>query len=211
MALMKKIEIGQYELEANYDEIPRDGFRYTISTIGNSRDKQGQKFYPHHLKGMHSGSFPDSVDLIIYNAKAEFRHIDSIWVRKLDGKCSIMNSISLSYSDWELPDSLSNFVDRYVKALREEINIAEVTFSKDEYGYSIYCTVNISESGDIYSSIEKLEETQEFLYRKSLVKPDTKTSEKYGEERWHWWIRYVIVPLIGSGTIAAVLANYLFK
>lgn len=208
---MKEVEIGEHKLEAHYDESPRDGFRYSIDAIGNSHDKRGQKFYPHFMKGINGSSFPDSVDLHVYDVKRKFRHIDSIWVRKVDGRCSIMNSMSLYYPDWELPESISNFVDRYVKALRKQCDIAEVEFSKDEYGYNIFCTVNISESEDIYSGIEKLEEAQEFLYRKLLIKPDKKVSEKYGEGRLHWWIRYVIVPLIGSGTIAAILANYLFK
>lgn len=208
---MQKIKIGEYALEAHYDENPRDGFRYSIDTNGNPREKQGQKFYPHFLKGLNGGSFPDSVDLNIYDAKRKFRHIDSIWVRKLDGKCSIKNSMSFYYSDWELPESISQFVDRYIAALREQRNIEKVTFSKDEYGYNIFCAVSVSGSENIYSSIESLEENQEFLYRKLLIKPDTKSSEKYGEGRLHWWIRYVIVPLIGSGTIAAVLAKYFFK
>ncbi len=198
-----KIKIAQQELDAHYDEQCTYGYMYTVEASGNPSSKYMQKFFPGRLSGVNCSALQDKLDLCIYDLKTGFRHIESMWVRKREGKCHIQNSISFEYTNWDLPESLSSFIDRYASGLKESGQITEVRADKNEYGYYVMSTVELTETDDICKKVDSLEELQESIYRKTIIKPQNIQVTKYGEERRHWWIRYVIVPLIGSGAIAA--------
>ncbi|NEZ02537.1 hypothetical protein G4Y73_00065 [Wenzhouxiangella sp. XN201] len=207
----RPIQIGESILEAYFSNEPIDGFPLTVETHSNHARKVGQKFYPRQLQGLRGEQFPEGVDLAIYEAKRGFRYVNAIWVKKLAGQCEISNSISLDFHSWDLPESLGSFIDRYVDALQSSELAIRVSSSKTEYGFDLISTIDVPGTSDIYSRLEQLESTQESLYRKELIPPTGGPIQKYGEERRHWWIRYVIVPLVGSGAVAAVLANYLLR
>lgn len=205
------IQIGSKELECNFDENPDDGFHTWLDAVGDPAVKHAQKFYPANFQGISGEQFPDSVWFSIYNLKRGFRFIDSIVVKKLNGKCTLVNSMSIDFQFWDLEESLGSFIDRYADALRNSPLGVKVETEKTEYGYYLTSTIPVAPGDGIYSRLIKLEELQESTYRKQLVPVKSHASNRYGEERIHWWIRYVIVPLLGSSAVAAVLGAYLFR
>ena len=205
------VQIGTNELEASVSENPIDGFRFTVEANGDPKLKIPQLFYPTQLTGVKAEQFPDSLDLHIYNVSSGFRFIDMVSVTKLEGNCFFKNWISFGFQNWDLGESLGSFIDRYADALRNSSLKVKVETYKDEYGYSMISTIPVAPEESIYDRMSKLEELQETTYRKQLLPSKTEESKKYGEERIHWWIRYVIVPLVCSGAAATVIGAYLLR
>jgi hypothetical protein len=154
--------------------------------------------------------FPDSLELSIYQPQLQFHPIDMIYVSK-SSIASIRIMMSFYFSTWEMPESLGSFVERYAKAISQRPEILDASSEKNDVGYGVYCEIQPGWSKDIYRCIQELENTVLSLYRQQIVPPTAQAKEKYGEERLHWWIRYVIVPVVCSGGIAAILVKYLLQ
>lgn len=130
-----------------------------------------------------------------------------VYVQKKSGKCQLKHVLDFNYFDWDMPESLGSFLDRYKEKIKEIPNFISVRKERSDYGYSIDFISSVDALEDIYYQIRNIEDSLESLYRENLTIPAHAETKKYGEDRIHWWIRYVIVPLIGSSTIAAALVK----
>jgi hypothetical protein len=205
-----KFKIGNKELEATHDKAAADGYLYSVEASGNPKERHMQQVFPRMMAGITGSTFPDSCELFIYDVRSGFGKICMIYVHKLRSICKTKLTVSFNFMNWDLPESLGSFVDRYITGLRDSFPISEITSSRSEYGYDVDLSILIGNNEDIYRSIMSMEGALESKYRKLLVPPSESTT-KYGESRLHWWIRYVIIPLACSGTIAAVIGKYLLK
>ena len=206
-----EVAIGKAHLEAIYDATPLDGYTHTIQVDSNLVGASDKKFYPRQLSGICGRDFPDRCELIFSSFKSGFRNIYYMRIHKLRGICNVSLTVSFDFSKWDLPESLGSFVDRFTAAVLKDSLFCGAVSSKCDYGFDIDCSVPINDFEDVFSKISEAEAKLESLYRKHLVPAADLTSVKYGEERMHWWIRYVFVPIICSSTIAAVIARYLLK
>jgi hypothetical protein len=205
-----KFKIGKEEVEAIHDEAAADGYVYTVEASGNPKEKRMQQVFPRMLSGVTGDTFPDNCDLYIYDARSGFGKICMIYVHKLQTLCRAQLVVSFNYMDWDLSEALGSFVDRYVAGIRHAYPASEVSTSKSEYGYDVSWSLPIQADEDIHRIIMSMEELLESKYRKLLI-PPKENATQYGEGRLHWWIRYVVIPLACSGTIAAVIGKYLLK
>lgn len=203
------IKIGLKELAAYVERDAVDAYKFSIETSGNKREKYAQTFYPISLGEETGESFPNDTELSIYNVESDFRVINTIWIKKKNGVCKISLNINVCYSNWGLHESLGYFIDRYKAALTKTKLFEEVTSSKEEYGYYLECVSTVENDASIYRSYSKIESSLESTYRNTLILTQEKSVSSFSEGRLHWWVRYVAVPLVGSGTIAAVIAKYL--
>lgn len=209
-ASRKLLTIGSEQLEAYYDPSPLDGYNYSIE-VNLGKPRPGDtRYFPRKLADVAASEFPDSCDLNFESVPSSFRHIHFLNVRKKNGLCNISATVSLCFSNWDLPESLSSFVDRYSKSLIGTDFFTSISAQRSDYGFDLICTASADGSDDLFSDIEAIESKLESVYRNSLIPDQSAPTKTYGEERRHWWIRYVIVPILCSGSVAGVLAYYLF-
>ena len=202
------VEINGNLLVAFYDEAPSDDCVYSIETTSNSGNKYGQHFFPRKLSGLSGDDFPSSTSLAIYDLKSGFKFLDMLYVRRCGEDTSLELLGSIDFHSWDLPESLGTFIDRYVAKLRESELVHSVSATREDYGYFIKCAAPVG-SEDLFSKFSELEGIMESTYRNYLLPAESNPPQAYGDGRLHWWIRYVIVPLVGSGAVAAVFARYL--
>lgn len=207
-----KLELVGEVLDAYFSEEPPDGYNYTIEVDGSSTRSKGsrQSFYARKLSGLSASDFPDQTDLSIEGYRSGFKYISMAWVRKKQGVAKIQYAVHMDFANWDLPESLASFLDRFCKAIEDTGQVSDYERERSEYGYDLYITVDLKLEDDIYKRMCGIEDILESIYRRELV-PATAKTEKYGDDRFHWWIRYVLVPLVCSGGIAAILVKYLLS
>lgn len=203
------IRIGRRDLKAYEDDPLLDGVRYTIEANGNQRRKNEQHLHPIQFTGTTFDKLPDALEVLIYEVQTSFQPISMLSVSKA-AENRIRFLMSFSFSTWEMPESLGIFVERYVSGLNASPEVAEATFSKGEYGFEVTCEARPSGDIDIFGVIQRLEVTAASVYRDTIIPPSEPTA-KVVEVPWQWWLRYVIVPVVCSGGVAAVLAKLLLQ
>jgi len=133
---------------------------------------------------------------------------------------TISVTVDLNFADWHLPGNLRDFADTYRSAVLDAITgPAGVHIEQNEAGYSLECTAVVLPSTDLYDAYQALAEEVLIAYRKALahlVKPAgtdpkgnaaaTPATDTHGPR---WWIRYVLVPVQGSGAVAAAATTVL--
>ncbi len=207
----KKLQIGDCEVEAWYSPESGNGYKYNIHVDPFSEDKVLQQFHLMRLHGVSPKELPDSCHIVFQSPKSEFKRVNFVEFKLNKGVCELEIILCIDYRDWEMKESVASFVDRFCDSVKKTATDA-ATAVKTEYGYFIHCKFNISEAKDIYEYYSEKENALERVYRATLASDTVDVAaKKYGEDILHWWIRYVIVPLAGSGAIATVLAKYLLK
>lgn len=207
----KKIKIGDCEVEAWYSPESSDGYKYYIDVDPFSEERAFQQFHLMRLRRISKKELPDSCHIVFQSPKSEFKRVNFVEIKLNKGVCELEIILCIDYRDWEMKESVASFVDRFCDSVKK-ITIDAATPVRTEYGYFIHCKFNITEAKDIYEYYSEKESELERVYRATLASDAVDVAaQKYGEDRLHWWIRYVIVPLAGSGAIATVLAKYLLK
>lgn len=203
------IQIGAHSIEAWYNEHSEDGFRYFAELDGNPTWPNEGKFYVTFFNGVGCAAIPDSTHLVILYTGSQFRKVNFVIFKKAEFECELGITLALNYQDWEMAESVSKFVYRFADSIRSELGF-DVKPLKTEYGYFVECWSRKTNVTDIFSWYSDMEHSIERIYQRELVNPSvlSQAGQKYGEGRIHWWMRYVVVPLIGSGTIAAVIVKF---
>lgn len=193
-------------------EPPFEGkWRYLVNGDGHERAHSGHHLSPYNLRGLRPIDVPNGLSLSIYRPKSSFRLLNSFELRKLDDECQISVTVDLAFADWHLPKNLRDFVDDYRSSLSKVVtNLVNVTADQDEVGYSLTCAVKVSPLEDFFAAYTNLAEEVLVAYRQALadlVRPNApmqpiSPTDGHGPR---WWIRYVVVPIIGSGAVAAVV------
>lgn len=205
------VKIGPYEVEG-WESDDDLAYRYVIDASGEPNSSWSQKFYATYLKRVSERDLPDALSLTIQNPNQDFKKLNFIEIRKKGNNTNFTFILCFDYVLWDMKESLPSFVDRFIDVLRKNLG-TEVKPVKTEYGYFVEVTFSLTGVDDVFTFYTKYEHEIDRLYRGSLIREGKleKSASSYGEDRFHWWIRYVIVPLACSGTVAAVLAKYLLN
>lgn len=207
----KKLKIGDCEVEAWHSSDSSDGYEYLINIGPYSEESIYGQFNLMYLRRIIPKELPDSSHIVFQSPKSEFKRVNFVEFKSKKGVYKLEIILCIDYRDWEMKESVASFVDRFRNAVKKSITDAVIPV-RTEYGYFIHCQFNISEAKDIYEFYSEKESELERMYRATLASNLSEVvSQKYGEDRLHWWVRYVIVPLAGSGAIATVLAKHLLK
>lgn len=207
----KKLLIGGYEVDAWYSSELYNGYAYLIDISPCPEENLYQHFHLMRLRGISPKELPDSCHIIFQSPKSEFKRVSFVEIKSNKGLYELEIILCIDYRDWEMKESVPSFVDRYCDTLKKSVT-QTITPVRTEYGYYVHCIFNISEVKDIYEFYSEKESEIERTYRNTLATDSTEVdSHKYGDDRLHWWVRYVFVPLAGSGAIATILVKYLLK
>jgi hypothetical protein len=138
-----------------------------------------------------------------------------VQIQKANDRSELTIILSFDYSDWHLPVNLINFLENYRGTLIEELNGAiKCDIEPNEIGAHINCSISVAPEFDYFSVYQKASGQVLATYRKCLQniyqEPVTreqiveKTNETAGAK---WWFQYVVVPILGSGAVAALAAG----
>jgi hypothetical protein len=213
-----RVRIGDVELRAHYNADAGKGEdRYVVEATASPHKSYAQRFALHELRHLTPADLPNgfymSVESVEY-AKLKFRDIHFLTLSKHDDKLRVRLTIALDHADWHLPVNLTNFAELYVDALSQSIT-AEM--DRGDYGVSIVGSVIAPPDTNLFKTTSDLAETCLRKYRECIASGYSSTigktkvapspggaSDVAGSK---WWMRYVVVPLLGSGAFAAAIAG----
>lgn len=207
------LEIGAYPIEVWRYDPPLDNIVYSAELAADPRAPEQYRFFISYLKGVGCRDLPDNLSLRIACSHSPFRRINMVQLQKRQKRgCMLKVVLDFDYQNWEMAESIGSFVSRYVETINQELNTYAVS-EKSENGYLIECTFSDANIPDILKWYSNCENALERIFQREIINPPDAKNEKksYGEEKYHWWLRYVLVPLVASGAIAAVLAGYIMQ
>nr|WP_294841133.1 hypothetical protein [uncultured Methylotenera sp.] len=210
----KEIRIGERVLSYHQHTPPlNDNTIYSIDASANSSDTHTQKLYPYDFNGIKPTDFPNGLSISLTISQSEFSNVCFFLVSKMNDQAEISIIVDLLFKEWHLPISLSHFTEIYKSALFEVVtNISDVEIELTDVGYFVIAKTKVLTNSTIGSAYIKLSKEVLFAYRKSLAsltnidKPYKNLSSTPTDNiGLRWWIRYVVVPIIGSGTFVAAI------
>ena len=210
-----KVRIEDKILSIHYCDPPINGkYRYVMDGTSDERDKICQHIFIHDFMSVFPTDLPNGFSLTIQNPRTDFRHINFVEIKKLDDSSKLVVILNFIFSDWHLPLNLPHFAETYSESLRKNVeNATESYVESDELvGVFVYCEVSVSPTTSFFSAFRKVEAQILATYRRCLAdvyRPptqsyDTKQPQSADVSGAKWWVKYVIVPVLGSGAVAAI-------
>lgn len=209
----KEILIGERILPIFHHDPLIDGAEYSLETTSDSKNKFQPELYVRQLKGVTANLLPDRLDISIYNPKSPFRFIDYLVVKKRATSCTMTIFLTFYYSKWDHALNLVQWSEIFRSDLLSKVTAIKTAVKhRDEYGVNFLCDVNLSDTDDIFEVFERVGSDIETVYVQSIKRADIAISDSQSEllpdkrRELRWWIQYVVVPLLGSGAFAALVA-----
>lgn len=211
-------KVGGRKVKCSYCNPPFQGkYKYLADGISNEKDSVWQQLFIHDFSDTHPTDLPNGISITIVDPKSDFREVNFAKIEKIDDKSELTIILNFNYVDWHLPISLPHFLEGYREALFKEVKDAtQATIeSSDVVGFFISCSVVVQPTENFWSAYLQTTSQMLTIYRKFLaemfgerqqLKPK-KTSSDDDNSGAKWWFRYVIVPVLGSGAVAAIAAG----
>lgn len=209
--------VGGRELSCSYCEPPFKGkYRYIADGTSDERDTIGEHLFIHDFRDTRPTDLPNGISITIFKPKSEFRQVDFAKIHKFSDRSELSVVLCFDYADWHLPVSLPHFLESYREALLQQVEHVTQTFiEQSDVGFFLSCSVVVQPDEDFWSTYQQAVSQVLAIYRKCLAelygerhqtKPKmvTKNDENSGAK---WWFRYVVVPVLGSGAVAAIAAG----
>lgn len=220
-----RVRIGQAELKVHvHDDVAADDDRYVIEATADQMQKFGQYFPPHGLRTVRPTDLPNGLYLAIErleSGRSTFRNLHHLTLRKRGDQVTLNLHIYFEHLDWHLPESIATFAERYAAALAAASQFgASASTHIQDTGVEVNLLLFAPASRDIYSTYRDAADACLLQFRSCVAQgyktPKTTDSDPLTKSRpqtegtdssgTKWWARYVLVPLLGSGAFAAVVA-----
>ncbi len=219
-------QIGDVGLNAHVLELsPDNEYRYVIEATADEHRRVGQYFPLHELRKLRPSDLPNDFYLAVdgvNSQRAQFRNLDYLNLTKKSDKTTLSVVIHLGYWDWHIPENLHHFAARYVQSLAKSAQPSMTAhYDRDEVGVLISISAIAPADQNLYETFQQIEACALAAYRSTLaegyttpaladssISTSSKSPEPTGDAHGlRWWVRYVIVPILGGGTFAAVIAG----
>lgn len=210
--------VGDKVLSGHFCDPPLDGrYRYVTDGTSDERDRICQHLFVHDFRDVRPSDLPNGISINIQNPKSEFRQVNLVEIRKVEDQSELAIVLSFDYADWHLPLNLQYFAERYRDALLQQVdNARSCDVDQSDVGLFINCSIVVTPDINYLSAYRKADVQVLAAYRKCLAdiyrqqhstKEETAPAQVEDSVGAKWWFRYVIVPVIGSGTVAAIAAG----
>lgn len=209
--------VGDKLLSGHSCDPPLDGkYRYAMEGTSNERDRIVQHLFIHDFREVRPVDLPNGVSIHISNPKSEFRQVNFAEIKKINDQSELTIILCFDYVDWHLPLNLQHFAERYSGTLLRQVDSAiRCDIDQTEVGLFINCSIVVAPETNFLSAYRKADAQILAIYRKCLADIYTQqhptkeivTTQAKDNDGSKWWFRYVIVPIIGSGTVAAIAAS----
>lgn len=209
------VRIGDRVLTSHLCDPPLEGkHRYVIEATSDERNRYGQQLYIHDFREIYPTDLPNGISINIERPKSSFRDVGFIDIKKSDDHSELSIIVCLDFADWHLPLNLPHFAEKYIDSLKENVaGILRAEIETTDAGLYIVCGVTVMPTSTYLSAYRNLDAQVLATYRKCLgdiYKPKSVKKAEPGQPQDYsgtkWWVRYVVVPVIGSGAFAAAAA-----
>lgn len=213
----ESVRIGPQKFRCFTHEPPLQGrWHYSIEAAGNDRNAPWTKLSPYHLNNVRPIDLPNGTSISIYQPKSNLRDLSYMMIEKIDDQSFITTTVNFNYPDWHLPVPLHQFLIEYQTIIAQDSDAVEsVEISQTEYGLDVICKMRVGSQEDYHVAYDRCCAYILDTYRgalasvfnsqnKSVVKQENSVTDMHGAR---WWIRYVVVPLLGSATGLALVAG----
>lgn len=212
----KTFRVGERVVGCHFMDPPFNGrYRYIADTTSDERDRIGQHLFVHDFREVRPSDLPNGISIHIQAPRSDFRQICFAEIKKVNDQSELIITLSFNYVDWHLPINLQHFAERYRSALLHHVDSAlECSIEHSGPGIFVNCSISVAPDTDYLSAYEKAANQILASYRKCLediYKPPSRNEAKQPQAGdtagAKWWFRYVIVPILGSGAVAAIAAG----
>lgn len=197
---------------------PLDGkWKFSIEATSDDRDTIVQKLRLHELRDVRPPDIPNGTAIMIQRPRTEFRELQFADIRKIDDRSEMHVTMVFDFIDWHLPISLQHFAKSYCDAMLKLVEGATSThIAATEAGLFITCEVAVPPITNFWAAFQNIDTQVLATYRKCIADTyipksempvQTQAPQLTDAHGARWWIRYVLVPIVGSGTFAAVIAG----
>ncbi len=192
-----------------------DGTTHTLEATTDSRNKYGQFLEVHELREISAAMLPVGFSIMIERPKSQFKDTTLAYFKNVRAGHQISQGIYFDYADWHLPINVMDFADLLKAELTEgQARLSKVHIDKADASLYMTCMLNIDTDDDLYARFKDLDASITRAYRRciqSLATPHQQVEHKSDSSGLKWWVRYVVVPLAGSGAFAALIAWLIAK
>jgi len=208
--------VGERVVSCHFSDPPFDGkYRYLAECTSNERDRICQHLFVHDFRDVRPSDLPNGISIAIQYPRSDFRQINFAEIKKANDQSELTVVLSFDYLDWHLPINLLNFAERYRDALLLRVeNALECHIDHSEPGLFISCSISVTPDTDYFSAYRKAVNQTLATYRKCLeeiykepLAKEVKVAQANDTGGAKWWFQYVVVPILGSGAVAAVAAG----
>lgn len=212
----KTFRVGETVVSCHFSDPPFNGkYRYLADCTSNERDRICQHLFIHDFRNVRPSDLPNGISINIQSPRSDFRQINFVEIKKANDQSELIIVLCFDYVDWHLPINLQNFAERYRDALLLGVeNVLECHIDHSEPGLFINCSISVVPDTD-YLSAYRIAVSQilatyrkclEDIYKQPPAK-EAKMAQANDTGGAKWWFQYVIVPILGSGAVAAVAAG----
>lgn len=208
--------VGERVVSCHFVDPPVQGkYRYLAETTSDERDRICQHLSIHDFREIHPSDLPNGISINIQSPRSDFRQIHFAEIKKVNDQSELVIVLCFDYVDWHLPINLQHFAERYRDALLSHVDRAlDCHIDHSEPGLILSCSISVPPDTDYLSAYGKAVSQILATYRTSLeniYKPPSpkgaKPIQADDSAGAKWWFRYVIVPVLGSGAVAAIAAG----
>jgi hypothetical protein len=212
----ESFRIGDRVVSCHFSDQPSNGkYRYYADVTSDERDKICQHLFVHDFRDVYPSDLPNGISINIQSPRSDFRQVSYAEITKVNDKSELTIVICFDFLDWHLPINLVSFAERYRDALLCRVDGAlRCHIDQSEPGLFVVCSTSVTPDQNYLSSYRAVVRQALSTYRKCLeniyqqpasegVAPPQVT-DTVGAR---WWVRYVVVPILGSGAVAAIAAG----
>lgn len=212
-------EIGREQYKVFYRENPRKHeYKYYIEADGNDLSKFRQHLSPYNLSQITPEELPDSIRIKIDWPKAQFKNVIFVEYHRTSDVYTLEYTAYIDYSDWKENINLFKFVEKFIEDLKKRnASIINTYMYRETDSVYFVLTKKLQGDDDCLQTYLDLDKFVDNTYHSILTDRDTNLFQNKSEnkevetEKYKWWIRFVIVPIICSGTFAALVAWLVVK
>lgn len=209
---------GDRVVSGHFSDPPFHGkCRYLVDGTSDERDRISQKLFVHDFIDIRPADLPNGISITLQRPRSEFRQVNFAEIKKIDDKSVLVIILCFDYVDWHLPINLQHFSERYRDSLLRQVDSAvESHIDQADFGLFVICSISVASDVTFLAAYRKADSQILAAYRKCLEdlyktlpakKNETKPAKTDDSEGAKWWFRYVIVPVVGSGAVAAIAAG----
>jgi hypothetical protein len=211
-----RIRIGpkEFRLFVNEHRLP-DGTSLGVEVAGRPNCGYQDLFEIDYLKGVAAHQLLPGLSITIYAPRLATKQIESLEVRNPYGAPVLSFAISHDYVDWNHKSNLIHFSNSLAAELLKNLPDCVSASSKaDDQNVLVAVRLDVPQTVDLYEYIDRIDQCVSKILSNCLgysgeLEPGSVVALKPDEHGYKWWLRYVVIPVLGSAALIALL-NWIF-
>lgn len=205
-----KIRIGPETFRLVHCRHPLpDGTTMGVEAAGRPHSGYQQIFDVECLKGALAHQLPKGLYIAVYAPKLSVKQIIHIEIANPYGAPTLSLSLSYSYCEWGEESNLNRFGSALAgKVLNALPHCVSASAKPQDSALDISFRLDIPKTADLHDFLRQTD-----IAIASLIQESTKPGSAHAnpptlkpdEHGYKWWLRYIVIPVLGSALVVAVL------